>query len=75
MPLVARWGTAGSRTSKRRDIRELLDEVAARAPIMVNRTLALVRKMFNFAIERERLEANPCHMSSGPVRKSSGSAC
>lgn len=27
-----------------------------------NRVLALVRKMFNFAIERDWLEMNPCHM-------------
>ena len=37
-----------------------------RAPIMANRTLALVRKMFNFAIERDWLEANPCHMVKRP---------
>ena len=29
---------------------------------MANRVLALVRKMFNFAIERDWLEMNPCHM-------------
>jgi site-specific recombinase XerD len=46
-----------------------LDEVAARAPIMANRTLALVRKMFNFAIERDWLEANPCHMVKPPGDK------
>ena len=51
---------------KRRDVRELLDEIAARAPIMANRTLALVRKMFNFAIEHEWLEINPCHMVKPP---------
>lgn len=29
---------------------------------MANRTLALVRKMFNFAIEHSWLETTPCHM-------------
>lgn len=29
---------------------------------MANRTLALVRKMFNFAIEHDWLDTNPCHM-------------
>ena len=33
---------------------------------MANRTLALVRKMFNFAIERDWLETNPCHMVKPP---------
>jgi integrase len=66
VPLVTRWGDRRIKDIKRRDVRELLDEVAARAPIMANRTLALVRKMFNFAIERDWLEANPCHMVKPP---------
>lgn len=37
--------------------------MATRAPIMANRILALVRKMFNFAIEHEWLETNPCAFS------------
>lgn len=66
VPLVKRWGDRRLKDIKRRDIRELLDEVAARAPIMANRTLALVRKMFNFAIEHEWLETNPCQMVKPP---------
>ena len=41
--------------------------MAQRAPIMANRTLALVRKMFNFAIAHDWLEANPCHMLARPA--------
>jgi integrase len=66
VPLVTRWGPRRLKDIKRRDVRELLDEVATRAPIMANRTLALVRKMFNFAIEHEWLESNPCHMVKRP---------
>ena len=66
VPLVKRCGDRRIKDIKRRDVRELLDEIAARAPIMANRTLALVRKMFNFAIEREWLEANPCVMVRPP---------
>ena len=66
VPLVTRWGPRRIKDLKRRDVRELLDEIAARAPIMANRTLALVRKMFNFAIEHEWLEVNPCHMVKQP---------
>lgn len=66
VPLVTRWGPRRIKDIKRRDVRELLDEIAARAPIMANRTLALVRKMFNFAIEHDWLEANPCHMIKRP---------
>jgi integrase len=62
VPLVERWGTRKVKEISRRDVRELLDEIGERAPIMANRVLALVRKMFNFAIEHDWLEANPCHM-------------
>ena len=66
VPLVTRWGKRRLKDVKRRAVRELLDEIAARAPIMANRTLALVRKMFNFAIEHEWLETNPCHLVKQP---------
>ena len=62
VPIVKRWGSRKVKDIQRRDVRELLDEIAARAPIMANRVLALVRKMFNFAIEHDWLEVNPCHM-------------
>ena len=45
---------------RRRDVRELVEAIAERgAPILANRVLALVRKMLNFAVEREWLDANP----------------
>jgi len=62
VPKEERWGSRKVKDIQRRDVRELLDEIAARAPIMANRTLALVRKMFTFAIEHDWLEANPCQM-------------
>jgi hypothetical protein len=46
-----RWGNRRIKGIKRRDVR---------APIMANRTLALVRRMFNVAITHDWLETNPC---------------
>ncbi len=43
----------------RRDVRQLLDGIAERAPVMANRLLACVRKMFSFAIDQELVEHNP----------------
>lgn len=44
----------------RRDVVELLDKVRDRgAPIMANRLLAVVRRMFKFSIERGILEVSP----------------
>jgi integrase len=51
----------------RRDVIALLDGIVARgAPIQANRTLALVRKVFNFGIGRDIVQANPCYRVSAP---------
>lgn len=70
VPLVTRWGSRKVKDIHRRDVRELLDEIAERAPIMANRTLALVRKMFNFGIEHDWVDTNPCHMIKRPAPES-----
>ncbi|EQD27509.1 hypothetical protein B1A_21642 [mine drainage metagenome] len=44
----------------RAQVRELLEIIARRAPIESNRTLALVRKVFAFALERDVVALNPC---------------
>ena len=36
-----------------------------------NRTLALIRKMYNFAIERDLIENNPCYMVKAPSKEHS----
>jgi integrase len=44
----------------RRDVRDLVDGVAAAgAPIVANRVAALLSKMFGFALDRELVEASP----------------
>ena len=44
----------------RTEIINLIDDIAERAPIMANRTLALIRKMFNFSLNRGVIEFSPC---------------
>jgi integrase len=46
---------------RRRDVRELVESIARKrnAPIMANRTLGVLSRMFNFALDREWVEANP----------------
>lgn len=45
----------------RGDVKTLLKEIVDRgAPVQANRTLALIRKIFNFGIREEILEVNPC---------------
>jgi integrase len=49
----------------RRDVRQLVERVADRAPVMANNVLALVSKMLNFGVDRDWLDANP----AGRMRK------
>jgi integrase len=64
------WGRKKAETIKRRDIVLLLDEIVDRgAPIQANRTLAVIRKMFNFALSRGILEQSPCVQIPAPSRE------
>ena len=65
--LVPVWKTTRAREIRRRHVRELLEAIAERpAPIMANRVLALVRKIFNFGVAREVVEFNPCAQLERP---------
>ena len=45
---------------KRRDVIRLVEDKAQTAPVAANRVFSLVRRIFNFAIRRDIIEANPC---------------
>jgi integrase len=46
---------------RRSDVRELVENIARKrdAPIMANRTLGVLSRMFNFALDREWIDASP----------------
>lgn len=70
--VLGNWG--GKRASKisRRDVIDLLDDIVARgAPVQANRTLAVIRRMFNFAIDRDVIVTSPCHRIKPPSPESS----
>lgn len=55
------WGKLKAADITRRDIVLLLDKIKDRgAPIAANRTLACIRRMYNFGIERDIITTNPC---------------
>jgi len=55
------WGKLKASDVTRRDVILLLDRIKDRgAPISANRALACIRRMFNFAIERDIVAASPC---------------
>jgi hypothetical protein len=54
------WEHRLMREITRRDVRELLDSIAARpAPIVANRVRSLLHKLFNFAIKLDVISQNP----------------
>jgi len=62
------WSFLKANKIKRRDVIVLLDTVLERgAEVLANRVLALVRKIFNFGIERDILEFNPCLNIKQPI--------
>lgn len=66
------WGNKKASKITRRDVIALLDMIVARgAPVQANRTLAVVRRMFNFAIDRDVISASPCHRIKPPSAETS----
>lgn len=65
--ILPRFRTHRAKDITRRDIIAMLDEIVARgAPIQANRTLEIVRKVFNWALSRDLLAASPCTAISKP---------
>jgi integrase len=59
--VLPRWRGRLARDITRRDVLDILDRVIdAGTPITANRTLSAVRKMFNWAVARDMLQASPC---------------
>ena len=68
--LLPVWGRRKVHDIRRLDVLTLLDAIVDRgAPIQANRTLALVRKIFNWAIGRGLVERNPCLMIEAPAKE------
>jgi integrase len=63
----AAWRAMPAQSITRRQVRDVLDTIAARAPIQANRVLALLRKVWNFGIKRDLVETNPCAMLDRPA--------
>ncbi len=68
--LVPAYGRRKAKDIKRRDIIVLLDQLVERgATVGANRTLAVIRRMFNFAVERSILDASPCVQIPAPAKE------
>ena len=68
LPVVRQWAGRKIGEITRRDVIELIDKIADRgAGIMANRTLALVRKLFNWARSRDIIDRSPCDGVKAPA--------
>lgn len=64
------WGMRKAKDIRRRDVILLLDKIVERgAPIGANRTLGVIRRMFNFAISRDLLDTTPVAMVKPPAKE------
>ena len=66
--ILPAFGDTPVKELRRRDVIRLIDEIkAAKRPSAANHVLANLRKMYNWAIERDIVEFNPCSHISKPV--------
>jgi len=66
--LLSPLGTRKLHEITRRRILAVLDDIIGRgAPIMANRTLGTLSRIFNWAISRDLVEANPCFRLRRPA--------
>jgi len=57
---IPAFGSRRLNTISRGEIATLIDRVAARAPVTARALFAALRPMFQWALERELIETNPC---------------
>ena len=67
--VLPRWASRDARTIKPREVIELLDEIADRAPVMANRVAGILSQMFRFGIHRAILETTPVQLLYRPGGK------
>ncbi len=65
--VIPRWRGRRLGEIGRGDVVALVDEIASRAPIQANRTLAAIKKLFAWALDRGLIEAHPVARLSPPA--------
>ncbi len=70
------WGNRKAKDITKHDVVLLLEDIIKRgAPIAANRTFAYVRRMFNFAVERDLLCSTPCAAIKAPAKENQRDRC
>jgi len=67
---LPKWGKRPIASISRRDVIDLVDRIIARgAEVQANRTLARLRALFNWAIEKDRVAASPVARMRLPTKE------
>jgi integrase len=69
--ILPSWRNRAVKDITRADVRQMIERKVETAPIMANRLLARVSRLFNFALEREWIEANPAARIRKPAEERS----
>lgn len=64
--LNPRIGRVKAKELTRAQVREIVETIAENAPYEANRVLACLRKIYNWAISEDLVEANPCDHVAAP---------
>jgi len=68
--LLGPWGSLLAKEIRRRDVIRLIDEIKDRgAPIMANRTLSVIRRVYNVGISRDLVDVNPTVLVRQPGKE------
>jgi integrase len=68
--VIPAWGKRKAKDITRRDVIALLDAIVDRgSPIAANRALAVIRRMFGWAVSRDIIPASPCVAVKAPAKE------
>jgi len=63
------WQKRPLASISRRDVNEVIDAITLRAEVQANRTLAKLRALFNWAVEKDRITASPVEGLKPPTKE------
>ncbi len=65
------WQKRPLASISRRDVNDVIDAIAIRAEVQANRTLAKLRALFNWTVEKDRIATSPVDGMKPPTREQS----
>ena len=63
------WQKRPLASISRRDVNDVIDTIATRAEVQANRTLAKLRALFNWAVDKDRIPASPLEGLKPPTKE------